>query len=250
MEGKNEDTRRGTGGGRSLIANLDDRGTFAVGATAQLTQTSAGVFTNTGAITLSAPDTLEVAVGTLTNQNEGTFTGGGMLMLDQVTLAGAGSIGALVEAYESAVNQAGIFRIEGSYYQDALSQVNIDLGGPEPGSSYDRLEVGGEAYINDGKPILRLVNGYEPGNCMAFAVLTFGFLNHRFDISTTMTWIWTGIRRCTPSKPMTRWTYGSATEATGSTWCPPSSPGRGRTQPVVPRLPGPRARRPGPGRPN
>ena len=175
------DVRRGSGGGRSLIANLDNRGTLAVGVTARLTKTSNGVFNNSGAMTLTATDTLEVAVGAFTLQPGGTFTGGGMLMLDRVTLAGAGTLGALVEAYESAVNPAGILRIEGSYYQDSFTQVNIDLGGAEPGTGYDRLEVGGEAYMDGGNLSLHLVNGYEPGNCTPFTVLSYGSLGRRFE---------------------------------------------------------------------
>ncbi|MCC7265239.1 MAG: hypothetical protein IT369_22255 [Candidatus Latescibacteria bacterium] len=178
------EVKRGSGGGRSLIANLDNRGTFTMDATTRLTQTSNGVFNNRGAITLTPADTLEVAVGTFTNRAGGTFTGGGLLLLDRSTLAGAGTIGANVEAWESTISPGspvGLLRVEGSYYQDAFSEVNIDLGGATPGTGYDRLEVGGEAYFDGGNLNVSLINGYQPGACDQFGVVGYGSWQRLFE---------------------------------------------------------------------
>ena len=176
---------QGSGGGRSLITNLDNRGTFTVGTTTRLTQTADGIFNNRGAITLTPTDTLDVAVGTFTNRAGGTLTGGGLLMLDRSTLAGTGTIGGNVEAWESTISPGspvGILRIEGSYYQDAFSEVNIDLGGATPGTGYDRLEVTGEAYFDGGSLNVSLINGYQPGTCDQFNVVGYGSWQQLFQV--------------------------------------------------------------------
>jgi hypothetical protein len=101
----------GTGGQRQLSADLDTRGTFKVNAAALFNKVN-GVYTDQGELrvetgqSLAIPggnqvfnqssgalvpdDTLNVALGTSTNQASGTLSGGGLLLLDRATLAEVG----------------------------------------------------------------------------------------------------------------------------------------------------------------
>jgi hypothetical protein len=65
-----------------------------------------------------------------------------------------------------------VLNINGNYTQTSTGILDIDIGGPTPGSQYDQLLITGTAIL-DGTVNIFLVNGYTPGVGDAFTILTF-----------------------------------------------------------------------------
>ncbi|MCC7263932.1 MAG: T9SS type A sorting domain-containing protein [Candidatus Latescibacteria bacterium] len=168
---------KGSGGGRSILTNLDNQGLLDINTRAVLSKSANGVFANSGNIDIVPRDTLTISVGSFTNTEAGRVSGGGELVFSRINLAGTGIIAANVQSHQTSFNPglggAGMLRIEGSYLQSPTSELNIQLGGLTPGTEHDQLQVTGSVAL-DGKLRISAINGYQPNPCDAFAVFTYG----------------------------------------------------------------------------
>jgi hypothetical protein len=167
---------KGSGGGRSLLTNLDNRGLLDINTRATLSKAANGVFANSGTIDIVPADTLTISVGSLTNTEPGGVSGGGELALSRLNVSGSGTWAANVQSHNTILNPglngAGVLRIEGNYYQGPISELNIQVGGLAPGTEHDQLQVTGGVWL-DGKLKISAINGYQPDPCDAFAVLSY-----------------------------------------------------------------------------
>ncbi len=173
---------RGSGGTRNLAGDLDNQGRLELETSAILGKSGGGIYTNTGSIQIPAGETLTVNDGTLTSHAQGTVRGGGTLALNRLAFFGSGTIDAGVIASQCDFypgNPTGTLRIEGNCRLNALSSLNIEIGGLAPGTSYDRLEVGGQATLA-GALKVTMIRDYRPIPCDQFAVLTYGSSTGRF----------------------------------------------------------------------
>ena len=174
---------RGTGGGRSILTNLDNQGLLDINTQSVLSKSANGVFTNSGTIDIVPGDSLTISVGSFTNTEAGRVSGGGELILSRLNVFGIGTLAANVESHQTSLSPGlegvGILRIEGSYLQSPTSDLNIQLGGLTPGTEHDQLQVTGSVAV-DGKLRVSTVNGYRPNSCDAFAVFTYAARNGHF----------------------------------------------------------------------
>jgi len=175
---------RGAGGGRSILANLDNQGFFDVNTRAVLSKSANGVFANSGEIDVVAGDSLTISVGRFTNSEPGRVSGGGELVFSRIDLHGTGTLRANVYSHNTTLNPGldgpGILRIEGNYYQGPISELNLQVGGLNPGAEHDQLQVTGAALI-DGKLGVSVINGYQPNPCDAYAVFTYASRSGQFS---------------------------------------------------------------------
>jgi hypothetical protein len=110
--------------------------------------------------------TITVADGGVVNNLPGaTFGSAGntsTLVLNGGTVAGSGTINANVtnsgQVSPGGTGVPGILTINGSYAQSGSGTLNIDLGGPNPGSQYDQLNVNGPTTLGGTLNITLLPN--------------------------------------------------------------------------------------------
>jgi hypothetical protein len=174
---------RNSGGGATPAFN--NVGTFRKSASTGTTTISGSAsplaFNNTG--------TVDVQTGTLRLGGGGTTGGnfmvaaaavldfgGGTLTLTG-TLSGSGMVqGNVINSGVIQPGQPGvpgILTINGNYTQTASGTLNIEIGGPNPGTGYDQLVVTGTATL-DGTLNVSLLNGFVPNVGDRFQILTFG----------------------------------------------------------------------------
>ena len=67
---------------------------------------------------------------------------------------------------------AGRLTVTGSYTQSSAGSLTIKVGGPNAGTDFDQLVVGGAATL-DGVLTITLINGFTPASGTAYQVLTF-----------------------------------------------------------------------------
>lgn len=67
----------------------------------------------------------------------------------------------------------GIISVAGNFAQTAAGRIEIDIAGLEPGSGYDRLQVGGAAALN-GALAITMLDGFIPEEGAQFPILSFG----------------------------------------------------------------------------
>ena len=148
-----------------------------------------GQVTNLGTIRKSAGDgttivkvdfdndgVLDIANGTVRftttlDNDSGTIQGSGTLDVSPIAFQNAGMI--------APGSSPGILSVQGSYSQAADGILNIELGGVDPGSGYDRLAVSAAANL-DGTVNINLTNNFFASVGDTFAVLTANSLNGQF----------------------------------------------------------------------
>lgn len=111
---------------------------------------------------------------------------GGITLLSTGVLSGNGTLAGNLTSTGtvSPGSSAGALHIEGSYSQTVsgpfTGQLNIELGGPTPGSGYDQLLVSGPVTL-DGFLIVSLINGFPPAAGQTFDILDWGSVSGAFQ---------------------------------------------------------------------
>jgi hypothetical protein len=140
-----------------------------------------GDLANFGTVTVGSFGILEVAgnytqTDGLTLLGNGILTGGGLLDLEGGVLAGTGVInGNVLNNAEVDVGQPGspgILTIVGDYTQTGGGDLVIEIGGLNPGTDFDQLNVTGQATL-DGTLTVNLINGFQPASGDGFTIMTF-----------------------------------------------------------------------------
>jgi hypothetical protein len=105
------------------------------------------------------------------------LTAGGLLDLEGGILAGTGVINATVlnnaEVDVGQPGSPGTLTIVGDYTQTAGAVLVIQIGGRNPGTNFDQLNVTGQATV-DGTLTVNLINGFRPERGDSFTIMTFG----------------------------------------------------------------------------
>ncbi len=145
------------------------------------TLTTFASFVNSGKVSIGEDCIFQAATSYTQKGGATTLTGGtlgasDLVVLRRGILSGWGTIKARV--VNSAVlrvggNQAaGILTINGDYSQTSNGTLVAKIGGPNPGSDYDRLEVAGQASF-DGTLQVDLVNNFLPDSGDEFTVIVY-----------------------------------------------------------------------------
>jgi hypothetical protein len=128
-------------------------------------------FTSTGSINIAADTALNVTISLL-NLQGGSLTGKGSYF---------GNL------YNSGIinpgNSAGILTINGTYIQDSLGVIQIELGGLAPGAQFDQLKVNGNATL-DGELRISYFNGFIPVAGNSFLIITYQSHTRNFKTVT------------------------------------------------------------------
>jgi hypothetical protein len=141
-----------------------------------------GDFANAGTVSVGLFGTLLVTgaytqTGGLTSLDGGFLTTGAGVDLEGGILGGSGVINAnVLNNAEIDVGQPGapgILTIVGDYSQAAGGVLVIDIGGPDPGTDFDQLNITGQATL-DGALTVNLINGFQPNAGDSFTIMTFG----------------------------------------------------------------------------
>jgi T5SS/PEP-CTERM-associated repeat protein len=77
-------------------------------------------------------------------------------------------------------NSPGILTIDGDYTQEAGSTFYAELGGSDPGTGYDQVQVSGAATLA-GNLQVRLTNGFTPTVGQTFRIVTAGSISGAFS---------------------------------------------------------------------
>jgi formylmethanofuran dehydrogenase subunit C len=159
--------------GRSLTTPgaFANAGGLAVGNGSTFTVT--GRYTQTGGSTTLRGGTLTARSGATTENVEvqaGVLDGFGTL---NAHLVNAG------EVNPGGMGGAGLLTVTGNYTQTATGILNLELGGPNAGTQYDRLNISGTAAL-DGTLNLSRIGGFMPAVGDSFQVLLFGTRSGNF----------------------------------------------------------------------
>jgi hypothetical protein len=117
------------------------------------------------------------SAGGLTILNGGNINTTGTMLIGGGTLSGSGIItgsvtnSGLVTPGDSPTS--GQLRITGTYRQNAGGTLNVEIGGREVESEYDRLAVSGAATLS-GTLNISMTNGFMPVPGDSFALVTYG----------------------------------------------------------------------------
>lgn len=157
---------------------LDNQGMLR--ATAGATMNIAdGPFVTTGSVVVDPLSTIArtgnfvQTAGTTTVH--GTLIATGLIDIQGGTLAGDGTVSTAVTnaSIVAPGTSTGVLTMNSGYTQTAPGLLKIEIGGTTPGSSYDRLVVGGVATLN-GTLSIEFVNGFVPTIGQSFTVMTYG----------------------------------------------------------------------------
>ncbi len=111
---------------------------------------------------------------------------GAPLDLQGGVLTGSGTVSGSVVNSGASVEpgtSAGILTITGNYTQNVAGRLAIQLGGPDPGTGYDRLALSGSATLA-GELNISTANGFEPTPGQQFVILTAGSVSGSFSSTT------------------------------------------------------------------
>jgi phage baseplate assembly protein gpV len=143
-------------------------------------------FSNAGAIVVGAGSAF-TATGNYAQTGgatavDGTLTANSTVAINGGVLSGAGTVHANVvnAALVSPGDSPGTLSVSGNYTQTAAGALNVEIGGPDAGTGYDRLAVGGTATLAGALNIV-MVNNYVPDFGTTFHVLTFAGHTGDFD---------------------------------------------------------------------
>lgn len=140
-----------------------------------LTLTQSGTtpsFTNEGTVSVASGRTWTTTSGTLSNVANGRLQGAGTISVSGTTFTNSGVVAPGVSP--------GILTIAGSYPEDSLADLEIEIGGTTAGTQYDRLAVSGTITLA-GALHVQMINGFSPSAGDAFRVLTAGSVVGRFS---------------------------------------------------------------------
>ena len=139
-------------------------------------------FTNAGTVTVEAGSSLvrsgdyTQTAGT-TRLNGGALSASGSIAIQGGSLEGTGTVSGTVSnagrVRPGASAAAGTLTISGPYAQTTGGALDVEIGGPAPGTGYDRLAVSGAAALG-GALNISLINDFEPILNAQFTILTFG----------------------------------------------------------------------------
>ena len=153
----------GTGGGRTLAAILDNRGTVTASQALSVTK-AAAAHINTGTIGAAAATTLTITGASFANQPGGILTGHGTLALATgTTFAQNGTV--------RPGGSCGVLTINGPCPSSATSVYDVELGA-EVSGGYDRFCVRDAATLA-GTLNLSVVVGYQPRPGVQHVIATF-----------------------------------------------------------------------------
>jgi hypothetical protein len=161
----------GTGGGRALGAELDNRGTVTIDQGLTLNGSSAHHL-NSGTITLSGGQTFQINGATFQVDLPGILQGDGTLNVASTLFTNNGII--------NPGNPAGVLSIIGAYPPTSKGVVNIEIGGRTAGVDYDQLTITDHATLG-GTLNVRLTNGFRPNAGDSFEVIRYGSHTGSFD---------------------------------------------------------------------
>ena len=133
---------------------------------------------NAGTVTIDAGSSVTRS-GTYTQTAgrttvNGTLSATGPVDIQSGILEGAGTVATNVSnaGQVDPGTSPGLLTINGTYTQTSAGALNIEIGGPTPGTGYDRLAVSGAATLN-GAINISLVNNFRPTLGSMFTVMTF-----------------------------------------------------------------------------
>jgi hypothetical protein len=162
-------------------ATVVNSGTVTIGSLQALT-VEGGDFANSGTVSLVGFGSVVVTgnyaqTGGATQLNDGILTAGGGVDLEGGVLAGTGVINANVlnnaEVDVGQPGSPGTITIIGDYTQTAGGNLVIEIGGLNPGTDFDQLNITGQATL-DGTLTVNLINGFRPASGQGLTILTFG----------------------------------------------------------------------------
>jgi hypothetical protein len=174
--------------GSDLTVNLAGPGATAVNSgtlaisSLQALILEGGDFANAGTVTLGHFGSVVVTGNYMqtagsTQLDSGLLTAGGLVDLEGGVLAGTGVINATVlnnaELDLGQTGSPGILTIVGDYTQSSGGALVVEIGGPNPGTGFDQLNITGQANL-DGTLTVNLINGFVPHTGDSFQVLSFG----------------------------------------------------------------------------
>ncbi|MBS1793102.1 MAG: VCBS repeat-containing protein [Acidobacteria bacterium] len=176
-------------GGTAFIGGLPVNTTFGgvMTGTGTLNKTGGGSLTLTGANTFT---------GTTNIQNGVLIVNGvlpGSLTLNAGTLGGSGTVGPLTTPAGSPTlvspgASPGSLTVTGAAALAASSTFFVELGGPAPGTQYDRLTAGGTLNLGGATLSGAFLNGYNPAPGTTFTIAqSSGALSGQFAQGTTAT---------------------------------------------------------------
>ena len=167
------EVRAGSGGSRLIRAQIDNRGTFNVGANTTVGRSGAAHINDGSMIIDNAAVT--VTGTTLTNVPGGTISGAGTLNVSGVSFTNNGRV--------SPGLSPGVLNLTGNYTQNPTGALDIEIGGLVAGAGFDEFNVSGSAVLS-GTLNINLVPGFVPVSGDDFRVLTvlvrigqFGIIN-------------------------------------------------------------------------
>ncbi len=134
--------------------------------------------TQSGTLRVAADATFRNRTGTSSTllgqgfTNIGTIRGGGVIDVgDGCTLENAGIV--------TPGDSAGMLMVTGNYSQSAAGTLQIELGGTESGTQYDRLAVSGAVTLGGTNAVV-WIDGYAPSGGDAFTPLTYASVSGAF----------------------------------------------------------------------
>jgi hypothetical protein len=169
VQGSGTITQQGAGGMFSNGATLRKTGSGT--ATVSIPFTSSGSVEAVGG-TLSFSTMFRQLAGT-TTLSGGTLAGTVPIELQAGTLRGTGTVNASISNSGGTVSPGlspGTLGASGGYTQQAFGGLAVEIGGPAPGTGYDRLDVAGTATLG-GSLDVALVNGFTPAAGDAFSIV-------------------------------------------------------------------------------
>jgi hypothetical protein len=149
--------------------------------------TAKGAFNNQGAVAVGSGSTFTTP-GTYLQTAGTTLLDGGTLAaalvdLEGGILTGSGTIAANVQnAAEidiGSIDAAGLITVTGDYTQTSAGVLSLKIGGYNPGTDFDQLNVSGTATL-DGTVNISLLNGFTPTDGDGFQILTFAAVTGDF----------------------------------------------------------------------
>ncbi len=146
----------------NLFAPLYNQGTLMLERRMTINKASA-MHINTGSITTIA-SLLTFTGASFENRVAGSLNGNGTIDVSNITFTNAGTI--------NPGTSAGALNITGDLPQDTSSVINIELGGTIAGSSYDQLNISGQAML-DGILNISLIDNFIPVVGDTFDIMTF-----------------------------------------------------------------------------
>ncbi|MEX2140377.1 MAG: putative Ig domain-containing protein, partial [Pirellulales bacterium] len=169
----------GTGGTRTLNAQLDNRGSLVVAQSLTLSEGSSA-HTNSGAVDVQAGTLAFVSSSTYTQTAGTTAVADGAtlsstlpIQLQGGVLEGGGTVDSNVSNVGGTVSPGvspGRLTIDGDYTQESGGTLLIEVGGRTPATGFDQLVVSGAATLA-GRLQVDLINGFTPEIDDSFLVL-------------------------------------------------------------------------------